>query len=105
MPRSSAPTPLTSRHPWSTRFAARQRRRRRGRERTMSTTPTPKLLYLWHPGTPDTFSGYGLALTPAHLVGLVMIDRPQRAAPAWLRKIKDTFGSYQLATMTQGGAR
>jgi len=71
----------------------------------MSTPPKPEVLYLWHPGTPDTFSGYGLALAPAHLVGLMMIDRPQRADPTWLQTLTDTFGSYQLALMTRGGER
>ncbi|SRR5713226_5616920 len=71
----------------------------------MSTTTEPELLYLWHPGTADTFSGYGLALAPAHLVGIVMIDRPKLAEPAWLQQIKATFGSYQLAVMTHEGAR
>lgn len=70
----------------------------------MKTSKESDLLYLWHPGK-DIFSGYGLALAPAHLVGLVMIDRPQLADPVWLQKIKETFGAYQLAAMTQGGAR
>jgi hypothetical protein len=62
-------------------------------------------LYLWHPNTTDMFSGYGLALAPAHLVGLVLIDRPHPADPAWLAEIRATFGYYQLAAMTQGGER
>lgn len=65
----------------------------------------PALLYLWHPDTTDVFSGYGLALGPAHLVGLVMVDRPRRADPAWLEEIQKTFGAYQLAAMTQTGER
>jgi hypothetical protein len=71
----------------------------------MTTLSKPELLFLWHPGTADIFSGYGLALTPAHLVGLVMIDRPKRADPAWLEKIRETFGAYELAAMTQTGER
>ena len=71
----------------------------------MSTTTEPELLYLWHPGTADTFSGYGLVLAPAHLVGVVMIDRPRVADPAWLAEIKATFGPYQLVAMTQTGER
>jgi len=71
----------------------------------MSTTTEPELLYLWHPGTADTFSGYGLVLAPAHLVGVVMIDRPRVADPAWLAEIKATFGPYQLAAMTHRGER
>lgn len=71
----------------------------------MRTTTDPELLYLWHPGTADTFSGYGLVLAPAHLVGAVMIDRPTVADPAWLAEIKATFGTYQLVAMTQRGER
>jgi hypothetical protein len=63
------------------------------------------LLYLWHPGTADMFSGYGLALAPAHLVGVVMIDRPRPADPAWLAEIRATFGDYQLTVITHGGER
>ena len=70
----------------------------------MSTPKKPDLLYLWHPGK-DIFSGYGLALAPAHLVGLVIIDRPTIAEPAWLKKIEETFGAYQLAVMAQTGER
>jgi len=71
----------------------------------MTTPRKPELLFLWHPGTADIFSGYGLALAPAHLVGLVMIDRPRRADPAWLENIRETFGAYELAAMTQTGER
>jgi hypothetical protein len=71
----------------------------------MPTPPEPALRYLWHPGTEDTFSGYGLALTPAHLVGVVMIDRPEPADPAWLAALAETFGRYELTTMTQSGER
>lgn len=41
----------------------------------------PELLYLWHPGTKDIFSGYGLVIAPNHLVGVVMVDRPNTALP------------------------
>ena len=71
----------------------------------MGTKSTPELRYLWHPGTQDIFSGYGLALAPAHLVGLVMIDRPRVADPGWLAEVEQTFGEYELAAMTQGGER
>src|SRR5882724_12604731 len=37
----------------------------------------PPLVLLWHPGTRDIFSGYGLRMAPAHLVGVVMVDRPR----------------------------
>lgn len=65
----------------------------------------PELRYLWHPGTHDIFSGYGLTLAPAHLVGLVMVDRPHPADPAWLAEVEQTFGKYALAVMTQQGER
>ena len=65
----------------------------------------PELLYLWHPGTKDIFSGYGLALAPAHLAGLIMVDRPRPCDPAWLAEIRATFGDYQLTAITQGGER
>jgi hypothetical protein len=39
-------------------------------------THEPPLVFLWHPGTRDRFSGYGLRIAPAHLVGVVMVDRP-----------------------------
>ena len=63
------------------------------------------LIFLWHPGTREMFSGYGLPLAPAHLVGLVMVDRPRAADPTWLEEINRTFGGYQLVPMTQDGAR
>jgi hypothetical protein len=66
---------------------------------------TPKITFLWHPDTTDIFSGYGLVLAPGHLVGLVMVDRPEPVDPAWLAVIEQTFGSYQLVAMTQSGER
>lgn len=71
----------------------------------MPSCRNPQLRFLWHPGTHDIFSGYGLALGPSHLVGLLMVDRPQRADPTWLEAIHCTFGDYQLTAMTQGGER
>jgi hypothetical protein len=62
-------------------------------------------LFLWHPGTADIFSGYGLVVAPAHLVGLLMIDRPDPVDPSWLAMIERTFGSYQLTAMTTGDER
>ena len=50
----------------------------------MRANKTPDLRFLWHPGTRDIFSGYGLVLAPAHLVGLIMIDRPTVADLVWL---------------------
>lgn len=65
----------------------------------------PELLYLWHPRTKNIFSGYGLVIAPNHLVGIVMIDRPKIADPAWLNEIQETFGEYLLTAMTKGGER
>jgi hypothetical protein len=65
----------------------------------------PPLMVLWHPGTRNIFSGYGLRITPAHLVGLVMVDRPRPVDPAWLEEIRQTFGEYELVPMTTGGER
>jgi hypothetical protein len=62
-------------------------------------------LFLWHPGTKDIFSGYGLVLAPAHLVGVLMVDRPEPVDVNWLETIERTFGSYQLTDMTTGGER
>ena len=63
------------------------------------------ILFLWHPGTTDIFSGYGLVVAPAHLVGLLMVDRPEPVDANWLETIERTFGSYQLTAMTTGGER
>ena len=65
----------------------------------------PPLVFLWHPGTRDIFSGYGLRIAPAHLVGVVMIDRPRPAAADWLEEIQQTFGGYELVPMTASGER
>ncbi|MCI0558935.1 MAG: hypothetical protein MN733_10600 [Nitrososphaera sp.] len=67
-----------------------------------------ELFYLMHPGTQDTFSGFGLTLqegNPRHLVGLLMVDRPHPADPAWLAEVEAAFGEYQLAAMTAAGER
>ena len=71
----------------------------------MHARRTPALRFPWHPGTMDIFSGYGLVLRPAYLVGLLMIDLPNIAAPAWLATIHSAFGDYQLTAMTTGGER
>ena len=67
-----------------------------------------ELFYLWHPGTEEIFSGYGLAMWPGDktlLAGLLMVDRPQTADPLWLNEVEATFGDYQLVAMTAGGER
>jgi hypothetical protein len=65
----------------------------------------PPLVFLWHPGTHDLFSGYGLRMAPAHLVGMVMVDRPRAVEASWLAEIQETFGTYQLVPMTASGER
>ena len=72
---------------------------------TRHTLHTPKITFLWHPGTTDIFSGYGLVIGPAHLVGLLMVDRPEAVDPRWLAMLEHAFGDYQLTAMTQGGER
>jgi len=66
------------------------------------------LYYLWHPGTEDVFSGYGLVVEDGkrnRLVGLLLVDRPVRVDPAWLASVKATFGRYELRPMTATGQR
>lgn len=66
------------------------------------------LAFLWHPGTENTFSGYGLALQAGRkdiLVGLLMVDRPEPVTPAWLAQVGEMFGEYQLAQMTRTGEK
>jgi len=71
----------------------------------MRAKQNTELKFLWHPGTKDIFSGYGLVVAPAHLVGIVMVDRPRVADPGWLAEIERTFGEYQLTAMTKAGER
>jgi hypothetical protein len=71
----------------------------------LRTLPGVGLYFLWHPGSRDHFSGYGLVVAPWQLVGILMVDRPTVADPAWLADIERTFGSYQLAAMTHTGER
>ena len=65
----------------------------------------PLLVCLWHPGTRDLFSGYGLRMAPAHLIGVLMVDRPRPVEPTWLEDIRQTFGGYELVAMTRSGER
>jgi len=67
--------------------------------------PYPEIRFLWHPGTRDVFSGYGLVIGPAHVVGLIMVDRPAPADPAWFAWIAHVCGAYQLTAMTTSGER
>lgn len=66
------------------------------------------LHFLWHPGTVNVFSGYGLVASKGikeSLVGILMVDRPIPVDPAWLHAIEATFGDYQLVSMTAAGER
>ena len=76
----------------------------------MPTTNVAKgdLLFLWHPETHDTFSGFGLAMEPGRgdlLAGLLMVDRPHPVSPAWLRRVRATFGDFELYVMTASHER
>ena len=67
-----------------------------------------ELFCLYHPHTADTFSGYGLTIMPNRpdlLVGLLMVDRPNPADPAWLQNIEEIYGDCQLVPMTASGDR
>jgi hypothetical protein len=80
----------------------------RPQESGKETIDRSQLYFLHHPHTPDTFSGYGLTMqarSKDFLVGLLMVDRPQPADPAWLAEVEDTFGACQLVPMTQTGER
>ena len=65
-----------------------------------------ELFFLCHPGTEDTFSGYGLTVQPGDkdiLVGLLMIDRPGPADPGQCNAARGngvTIGSTCEAALT-----
>lgn len=78
------------------------------REPQRETIGRGELFCLYHPHTADTFSGYGLTITPNRsdrLVGLLMVDRPNPAGAIWLQKIEETYGECQLVPMTATGER
>ena len=78
------------------------------RELKKETVGKGELFFLGHPGTEDTFSGYGLTIQPGNkglLVGLLMVDRPKPADPDWLKEVEATFGECQLVPMTAAGER
>ena len=67
-----------------------------------------ELLFLTHPGSDETFSGYGLPARPGSpdlLVGLLMIDRPGPADQQWLEQVESAFGECELVPMTASGER
>ena len=78
------------------------------REPRRETISKGELFFLWHPGTEQVFSGYGLttrASSKEFLTGLLMVDRPRPVDPEWLRDVEATFGECQLAPMTAAGER
>jgi len=71
-------------------------------------TTRGQLYFLWHSDTSVTFSGYGLATEAGRkdlLVGLLMVDRPQPVSRAWLARVKQCFGGYELHPMTASQER
>ena len=74
----------------------------------MSTKITKgELFFLLHPGQVQ-FSGYGLAMEPGsagHLVGVLMVDRPQPVSPAWLQALEEKYGRCELYPMVKTGER
>jgi hypothetical protein len=80
----------------------------REREPNKETISRGDLFFLWHPGTENIFSGYGLAMTAGsneHLVGLLMIDRPPQGASEWLQSVEEVVGQVELLPMTAAGER
>ena len=78
------------------------------REPRKETIGKGELFFLNHPEKNDVFSGYGLTMvedSKAHLVGLLLVDRPHPVDPAWLDKVEATFGQYDLVPMTSSGER
>jgi hypothetical protein len=78
------------------------------RELQHETIGRGELFILSHPGTTNTFSGYGLTTEPGRkdlLVGLLMVDRPHPADPVWLQSVTKTFGECELLPMTATGER
>ena len=78
------------------------------REPNRETIGRGELFCLYHPHTADTFSGYGLTVTPNRpdrLVGVLMVDRPNTVDPDWLQSIEDIYGDCLLVTMTATGER
>jgi len=80
----------------------------REREPRKETIGKGELFFLWHPGTEEIFSAYGLTMRPGSkefLVGLLMVDRPKPADPEWLSEVEATFGECHLVAMTATGER
>jgi hypothetical protein len=78
------------------------------REPIKETIDKGDLFYLYHPGTEEVFSGYGLTVEAGRndqLAGLLMVDRPEPADPEWLRRVEEAFDGYELVAMTPAGER
>ena len=78
------------------------------REPRKETIGRGELLLLSHLNQDQMFSGYGLIVEDGRvdqLVGLLMVDRPETADPAWLDQITKAYGECQLVPMTQNGDR
>lgn len=66
-----------------------------------------QLYFLTHQDS-EVFSGYGLTTQDGRndrLVGIVMVDRPHPADPAWLEDMAKHYGGVQLVAMTRNGER
>ena len=62
----------------------------------MSNKP---LYFLTHEVNPGVFSGYGIPLKEGEkspLVGMLMVDRPNRCPEEYLQCLRDTFGEVML---------
>jgi hypothetical protein len=76
------------------------------REPQHETIGRGELFFLDYPATEGSFSGYGLTVESGRkdqLVGILLLDRPKPADPAWLQSIADAFGGFQLVPMTATG--
>ncbi len=64
----------------------------------------PKPLYfLTHEGNPAMFSGYGIPLKDGKkspLVGMLMVDRPQKCPDSYIEKLREVFGEAIIGPMT-----
>ena len=68
-----------------------------------------ELYYIIQPGIEDiVIFGYGLTVEPYRkdlLAGLLVIDRPFPADPAWLQMVANLYGECRLAPVTDDGDR
>jgi len=64
------------------------------------------LYFLTHEGNPGIFSGYGIPLKEGEkspLVGMLMVDRPDRCSEAYLQGLRDSFGEVMLGPIISNG--